>query len=250
MMSSKPFQLLPMVGIRDRLKKLRKGKNLEFSQKTYISPSFKKMTKTELFSQKVLQGKRHACFILVEQGHSIAKVQEILKMSRSWVKKWSKRQDPQDLPRSGRPKKLTQEQEEKVIDSLLESKNRKLKESAKGTGEEAHSNICHNDQERLLKIMKLPTSRGLFKPKLTSLHEEKRLAFVNKYCQAKFNGIERKMLFYDESYIWLVDRPKGVWITGDSKAGSRVSRRYTAKVMVASFISYNGKGPLVIFQQR
>ena len=41
--------------------------------------------------------------------------------------------------------------------------------------------------------------------------------FVDKYLDPKYVNIEKKMIFYDESYIWVFNRPRGAWIHKDSQ---------------------------------
>ena len=82
------------------------------------------------------------------------------------------------------------------------------------------------------------------KPPLTIKHKERRLAFANQFLRAENVNLEKRLLFYDESYIWMLNRTRGAWLDKNCpnyKTMSVPSTRFSAKLMVAAFISWNGK---------
>jgi transposase len=148
-----------------------------------------------------LQQARAACQVLRKNGFSIAKVQAILKKSRSFVVKWSNLERTEDAERSGRPKKTDKKQEVKVAKYLkqkaygsLSSVQNKLKSENLSLSIDTIRNIAIRQQ--LVYKIKTP------KPVLTDLQKEKRLLFVKEFLKPEHAGLYRKMLFYDECCIW------------------------------------------------
>jgi len=205
-------------------------------------------------SELLKQTKRKMCASLKQTNFSYKTIANMLNISESSVKRWVKRskqtENVNDAKRSGRPKKVTKSLEGKVKKYLCTPRYGSLRATQKKLSVQNVSLSVETVRNLSKKVGAKFTIRPL-KPFLKEVHKQKRLLFVNKYLNENYVNIEKKMVFYDESYIWTFNRPKGSWILKDSKDSKIISNpkvAFTSKLMVAAFISMKGKSSIFIFR--
>jgi transposase len=209
-------------------------------------------TKKKLSNFSNLAG-RKTCILMKQAGFTNVKIQETLNKSDFFVKKWLKRfkneSNLEDKKRSGRPKKVTKNLEAKVKKYLSKPRYGSLKETRKKLLVE---NLCISKET----VRKIALRVGMkfrmkpSKPILTQAHKEKRLEFVKEFLDPKKVNFEKKMIFYDESYIWTFNRQKGSWIEQGSEVVSKPKLSFTSKLMIAGFVSFKGKSSIFIFKEK
>lgn len=196
---------------------------------------------------------RRMCVLLKQNGFSIKKIKETLNKSKSFITKWCKLfnegSDLKDKKRSGRPPKVTKSIEKKVQRYLSQPRYGSIRETQKKLLREniilSRKTIGKAARTVGMKFRKKPS-----KPLLKEVHKVKRLTFVNKYLSPKNLGIEKKMVFYDESYIWTLNRSTGLWIKEGSEVISKPNLSFTSKLMVAAFVSSKGQSSIFIFKEK
>jgi transposase len=195
------------------------------------------------------QAAREMCFSLNQMGFSNKQIRKTLKKSKCFVIKWSNRSNFQDEKRSGRPKKVTKSIEKKIQTYLSNPRYGTLRATKKKLSTQ---NVTISKETIRNVAQKVGMTHRLkpFKPLLKKVHKDKRLIFVNKHLSPKNLNIERKMIFYDESYIWTFNRPKGAWVYKGLNVCSKPKLSFTSKLMVGAFVSFKGKSSIFIFKEK
>lgn len=158
-----------------------------------------------------------------------------------WLKRFKKTEDVADLPRSGRPKALS-EKEEGVLENLLEknpnSTSTVLTEKLKCKNIEVSSRTVR----RRLNEMGLKFGNTLSKPLLSETHCEKRL----QWAQENQNREWGQVIFTDEATINLGVRRKKVWHRPGAKLVIRTFK-HPVKVNIWGCVSNKGFGQCYVF---
>lgn len=193
------------------------------------------------------------CVLMKQKGFTNLNIQKTLGKSKFFVTKWLKRfkegSNLQDAKRSGRPKKVTKPLEAKLKMYLLNPRYGSLREAQKKL---LIQNVCISKEtiRTVAKKIMIKFRRKPSKPVLKDVHKQKRLKFVNEFLRSKNANIEKKMIFYDESYIWTFSRNNGAWIEQGADVIYKPKLSFTSKLMIAGFISWKGKSSIFIFKQK
>ena len=165
-----------------------------------------------------------------------------------WVGKWVGRQRESksmtDLPRSGRPRKTTKEEDDRAVELLEQSEVGSLRRVKRKLGEEG-INVCKDTiRQRALenarKYKKKPS-----KPLLTPAQKEKRLKFAKRELKKGATKHSKQYVFEDESLFEGLTTSPGQWVPRDEEPPPKPRVAHPPKVMVAGAISWFGKTSLI-----
>lgn len=140
----------------------------------------------------------------------------------------------EDKPRSGRPKKMTKEEEEKIM-KLLSVPNKSSRAVAKEMKTISKSTICNIAAENGYNYR-----HYIEIAKLSSEEKEARL----KYCEAWLNKDHSNIVFSDESYFHLFRSTIGKWTKSKKIYAERIHSDLA--VMVWGAICTGGKAKICI----
>jgi transposase len=171
-----------------------------------------------------------------------------LNKSVPWVKKWIRRdredQSMDDLPRSGRPVKLTMEVKEHTA-QLLSDKSVGSVRKAKRKLEDEGIEISERSIRRAAHQMGKKFKKRKKKPALTALQKEKRLRFATTEAKKGTQKMKERYVFYDESLFEAFVAPAGQWVDADADPEPRPRVSHPPQIMVAGAICWWGKSALV-----
>jgi transposase len=185
-----------------------------------------------------------------KQGHSLRTIAKGLGQSPSWVWYWVQRAKSglplTDLPRSGRPKKLSPEQEQKAVSLLKDETVGSLRKVRKRLQFDEHVSVSTRTLERVAKKARIRPRREKKKPKLTEAQKEKRLAFASTSRPA---GYWNKVLFTDECIFPVFGPPRTRWLDEEAEVPIREAVKNSPYVMVWAGIGSKGKTRLIKIDQ-
>ena len=136
-------------------------------------------------SQSEKSQRRSIAVGLHESGLSYSEVAKQFHVTRrtviNWVAMSKTRTDLSDLPRSGRPEKLSEEDKE-LVKSTLKAPSGTIRR-AKRKLQENDVSVAESTVWKAAEKMKLKNVKARKKPKLTNGQNEKRLAFAESASQ-------------------------------------------------------------------
>ena len=176
----------------------------------------------------------------VQDGKEVAAE---LDQSIRWVQKWVKRdrdgQEMTDMHRPGRPRTISEEIREEIVE-LLEDKEvgslRRAKRKLSQGGMEVGVSTIHGIAKERGKKYK----RRRKKPLLTEKQRDARLKFAKRE-KKKGSEVWKGYVFYDESPFQTFVSPPGQWVDVEAQAETRPRVAHPTQIMVAGAISLVGK---------
>jgi transposase len=170
--------------------------------------------------------------------------------SKDWVNKWVKRdaagESLEDCSRSGRPKKLTPEQEQKAISFLKDEASGTLRKARKRLREEEKLDISNYTLLKVARKYKVKPVKEIKKPKLTDKQKEDRLEFAST---SRAEGYWNRVLFTDECIFPVFGPPIIRWIGEEDEIPVRLCVKNSPHVMVWAGIGSKGKTRLFKIEQ-
>ena len=158
-----------------------------------------------------------------------------------WVKRYQQSGSVEDVPRSGRPPKLSEDNLHTVRQVLKRRKGsvRRAKRKLETEGVNVHPTTVW----RAAKKMRMKKVKARKKPKITQSQRQKRLDWA---CQAS-KGLAswKPVLFADEKIFELSFGVKEAWIEENESIPILPTLKYPPKIMVWGGISWYGKTKLV-----
>jgi transposase len=188
---------------------------------------------------------RSRVILLFQSGQSISAIVRSTGFERSFVKRWARRDSPDDRPRAGTPVKLTAPLVRTVGAMMKGKKNRSTRRVAKLIQERKNVVISKSSVHRAAKKAGLTSYKRQKKPLLTDDQKARRLQFARKFRHQRW----RCVLFSDEKTFELFGHPKNdfVWHTSAAAVPSSPKVKHPPKLHVWAGMSYYGKTELVIF---
>lgn len=158
-----------------------------------------------------------------------------------WLKRFKDNGDVEELPRAGRPRKTTEEQDEVILAAQEEDREATMQdiqqEVKKQRIEVSSSTIRRRVMEAGMRFIP-----PLVKPLLSIQYIEKRVEWANQYGEQDW----KQVMFSDESTIRLHYYRRSVW----RRPGEHIVRRsvkHPAKVNIWGCLSSQGFGKAYVF---
>jgi transposase len=160
-----------------------------------------------------------------------------------WLKRFRETGDVEELPRSGRPRKTTEEEDEVIVGAVKEDDEVLIKDIATKLKRQ-RIEISPSTIRRRLVEAGVEWKPVIMKPLLSENHRRNRLEWAQQHIEINWNEI----LFTDESTIKLFYYRSKAW----RKPGGRVVRRtvkHPVKMHIWGCMSSGGFGKAYVFKE-
>lgn len=161
--------------------------------------------------------------------------------AKYWFDRYKETGDVIDIPKSGRKRKTSKEQDEMIVDLMeknLDSSVNEIQPILKKQGIE----LSNSTINRRIKEAGLWYGRPLSKPLLSERHMEMRLKFANENSERDWSNV----IFTDESTFQLYTHKTMVWHSPLRRSVTRTVK-HSGKVHVWGCFCSKGFGKLIIF---
>lgn len=185
-----------------------------------------------------------------KQGKTMVEIAEELGRSEGWVRYWLRREESgkplENLVRPGRPKKLSPEQEEAVVDMLRDRSVGSLRRVRKRLQMDGTASVSVGTIRNTAKRRRLRCVRERRKPKLTDTQKEKRLAFASTSRPPNYWN---RVLFTDECIFPVFGPALDRWIGPEEEVPTKETVKNSPYVMVWAGVGSKGKTRLYKLEQ-
>lgn len=162
---------------------------------------------------------------------------------RYWIRRYQEVGDVEEAPRSGRPRKTTEEQDETILELLEENREAVVKD-IHSKAKKRRIQVSPSTVRRRLVEAGMEYGTPMVKPLLTDQHRQRRLAWAQTHLNVNWDEV----LFTDESSIKIYYTRRGMW----KRRGELIARRsvkYPAKLHIWGCMSSKGFGKCYVFSQ-
>lgn len=159
-----------------------------------------------------------------------------------WSKRYRETGSVDDLPRSGRPRKLNPQARALLTRSLKHRQTASLRKTAKYMERVHNIHLSPNTVRAEAQRLGLVYRRRQKKPLLNNRQKVARLRFARK---RRPRGFWRQVFWTDEASFALYSDTKGAWVEKGSDAPVRETVKWPPRIRVWGGISTRGKTPLI-----
>ena len=187
-----------------------------------------------------------------EQGQSEHKIAHDMGRSVHFVSKAIERDEltgvQQDLPRSGRPKKITRPISTKLIELTKAKRHRSSRKVAGIAKQRKIASVSYTTVQREWKKKNMKPFRRPKKPRMTEARKKKRMTFARENLNTDWT----KYVFTDEKKFVLFEEPNSkndiVWALDPSEVSVVEQEKWKIVVHTWGAIGYNGQICLVFYE--
>lgn len=188
-------------------------------------------------------GKRCLIQVLAKKGWSVTRIVDEVGVSRGTVLLWKDRDNCEDLPRTGRPPKLT----DRTLDKIRRKLRGKTKVSQRSIAQQL--SLAQSTVGSAVKQLGLKVYHPQKKPALSAAQKSKRAKFAQRHSKEDWS----LAFFTDEKTFEIGHHPNRkndvVYAYSIDEVPSIPRRAHPAKLHVATGISIDGRAPLHIFKE-
>ena len=186
---------------------------------------------------------RWSARLLSKYDHSIRDISRTIRKSRSFVERWSVRENMDRQPGSGRPTKLTRSVLKQIISQASGARHMSSRQVARK---------MHLSQTTVLKALhasNLHPYHPRKRPLLSKKNQKSRLTIAKQYKNEDWH----RVLFIDEKKVSAFQRPNSkndiIWAPVGTDVPPTPTVKKSVSLNVAAGVSYNGKTSIHIFKE-
>lgn len=183
---------------------------------------------------------------LAQRGKGKQAIMRETGLSAGFVQKWMHRSDPEDLERSGRPRKATQKVVSSIRRIMYGRRRRSLRHVVGILKKRTIANVSHETVRKAARAAGLKPYKRPTKPRMSKAQRAARVRFALQHANYDW----RRVFFSDETTIVTHGKPNRqidrIWVHSADEVPPVETQKYSSYVKFWGGIGYNGKSALVV----